>query len=126
VTGRDAIIGVIIALAGGGLIGGIVSWRKAGPERTNIMISTAQLLVGMAREDVERLDRDNERLEVRLNEVEHELRAKIAHLEAERDRLRRELETERSAKEQLEAKNQALTERVRHLEEDLEKLRNGG
>lgn len=125
-SGRDAIIAVIIALASGGLVGGIVAWRKAGPERANIMVSTAQLLVGMAREDVERFDKANERLETRLNEVEHELGKRIAELEAERDELRRELDDERQAKQRLQEENVALTDRVRLLEEDLERLKING
>ena len=84
----ELIVALLVAVLGaGGIAGGIVAFRKAGPERANIMVTTAQLLVGLSREEVERLDSERDRLRIRIDEVEHELGKKIAELEDERDRL---------------------------------------
>jgi uncharacterized protein YPO0396 len=98
------IIALIAVVAGaGGIVGGIVAWRKAGPERTNIIVDSAEVIIRIGREEVDRLDSRNDRLEVRLSEMEHELNKRIAELEAERDALK--------------AENAQLRERIRRLED---------
>jgi septal ring factor EnvC (AmiA/AmiB activator) len=102
VTGQDALVAVLVALASGGLVAGIVAFRKAGPERTNIIVDSAEVIIRLGREEVDRLDQRNDRLENRLAEMEHELKKKIAALEAERDALK--------------AENAELRDRIKRLE----------
>jgi predicted nucleic acid-binding Zn-ribbon protein len=133
VESRDLLLQLVIVVLGGGFLGALVAWRRAkhentktDSESTNIMVTTAQLLVGISREEIDRLDQERDRLRVRIDEIEHELGKRIAELEAERDRLHDELQAERQAKFELERQNVELHSRVRALEEEVTQLRENG
>lgn len=134
---RDVLIAIVLAVFTGGVGAAVVTaiatrrksraeGGKTDSESTNIMVSTAQLLVGLSREEVERLDQRYDRLEEQLRTTEFELGGRIDELELERDHLREELREERVAKTRLESQNQELSDRVSELELELARLRDNG
>lgn len=128
---------VVAALTGGfgvAIVAALAARRRTRAEAgegeargAQIIVNTAEVLVGLSRREVERLDAEREeqakRFELRIAEVEQDLGRKIAALEVERDSLRHELAGERAAKQVLDETNRALTERVRTLEHELAELR---
>lgn len=128
---------IVAALTGGigvAVVTALAARRKTSAEATEgeargaqVIVNTAEVLVGLSRREVERLDKEREeqalRFDLRIAEVERDLGRKIAALEVERDSLRHELAGERAAKAALDETNRALTERVRSLEHELGVLR---
>lgn len=64
-----AFIGAVVAA-----LGGVAAFYRAGADRSNVMVETAETVVGMLREEVTRLDK-------RLEQVNTQTNARIGSLE---------------------------------------------
>ena len=97
--------------------------RRSRPENESIIVSTSQLLVGLSREEIERLDKEKDRLENLIHEIQHDLEKQIAALRAERDQLREELSTAHREKDELEERVRLVEEENTRLRQELEQLK---
>jgi chromosome segregation ATPase len=129
----NAVVLVLVAaIAAAGVVGSALvarmARRKSKPENESIIVNTSSLLVGLAREEITRIDHEKDRLENRIDEIQHEFEKQIHEFKVERAELLKRLEEERRAKEELAARVKALEEENVFLREELDHLKesNGG
>lgn len=110
----DYVVPVIVAIASGGLFGGIALYIKARPEAGKITVDAAAGAVIVQSGVIKDLRDENDRLQGRISALEaemtrfSEIHVRITHLEEENRRLHRE--------------NEQLRKRIAHLEREA----NGG
>lgn len=113
---------VAIILSMGGVLAAVVTRmnrKKSLPENASILVNAAEVLVGLQTKEVRRIDAEKERLELRIQEVEHEFQ----RMQAERRDLLEALEAERTAKEELAERVRIVEEENVHLREEVERLK---
>lgn len=119
----STVVPVLVAIIGalGIVIAALVArmaQRKSKPENASIIVDAAEALVGISQKEIERLDRERTRLEVRIDEIEHDFEKRLLAVTTERDQMAERLAIEV-------AKNAELESRVAALESELAVLKNG-
>lgn len=114
------LVAVIVVL--GGVLSALIAQkvRKKTPAETeSVQFKTSKLIFEMSNEQMDRIERERDRLEIRIGEVEHI----IEGLTRERNSLLNELAEERAARIAAEDRNRELERRVSDLERQIAGMR---
>lgn len=126
----DDLVGPLLsAILGGGVVTGIVSFRKLKPESDQIVVSSAKDVVIIQKGVIDDLRKSSAEDRVRIIELEGKFQAQIDRAEQARWTAETALAECHRAREVLQKQydnerriNQELTERVEHLESEVARL----